>query len=159
MSPVDTLSMSEMKSAFHESYLKIHNVTTSEASKAYDKVLFDLHEFIELFFVIRKGYSASYGRYAGLMEVLVDCPELIRTKSSVWLFYGFPIENIYDDFTTVFVKADNAKLTISDYAVLLYISYQDKETQKALEGFSLPLLHEMFNPLVDQNIDAWLLGR
>jgi hypothetical protein len=149
--------MLKMESAFHESYTKINNATSSEADKAYDKVLFNLHEFVELFFVIRKGYNASYSRYSGLMEVLLECPELIRHNSSIWLFHDFPIENIYNDFATTFIKANNIKLTTSDYAVLLYVSYQEKETQKALEGFSLSLLHEMFNPLVDQNINAWLL--
>jgi hypothetical protein len=79
--------------------------------------------------------------------------------AGIWLFYGFsyPVEGFFEKLAYCIITNYNEDFTYSDYASLLYASLQEDEVKSTLEGLPLSMLNDMFKPVIQQNIDAWLL--
>jgi hypothetical protein len=70
----------------------------------------------------------------------------------LWLFYNFPFEDFNTRLQTLILTKNDIDLTEADYALLLYISYQE---DKLFENIPLPMLHDIFGPLADKNLKEW----
>jgi hypothetical protein len=73
-----------------------------------------------------------------------------------WLFYDFPVEEMRKNLFTISLTHGLKSLTVSDYALAIHISLQDDKTQAFLQGLSLPLLHDMFDPVAEEKYQDWL---
>jgi hypothetical protein len=84
-----------------------------------------------------------------------DTTRFARNKI-VWLF----ATELPDDFDKrlhhiIDENSDRPDLTQEDYTLLLYLSYQNDKTQ-ALKTAPMSMLHDMFQPVVDNFIKIWI---
>jgi hypothetical protein len=100
----------------------------------------------------RNSYAlmADFGRWNSL-----GLASILKRHKSVWLFVGLDSKDFEERAQNLIIKLNNKELTVSDYAVLLYLSYQDAETRKSFEGIPLSVLHEIFDPLANEKVSEW----
>jgi hypothetical protein len=75
--------------------------------------------------------------------------------SALWLFWTENIEIKYDDLVQLLIRVNNFDLSVNDYALLLYVSYQDEETRNLLNSFPMSMLREMYEPIQAAHYAEW----
>jgi hypothetical protein len=73
----------------------------------------------------------------------------------VWLFWNSETILNPEDLIRLIVELDDLSLTEGDYALLLFLSYQDVETQALIKALPLSMLHDMYAPLADAKFEDW----
>jgi hypothetical protein len=82
-------------------------------------------------------------------------PTIFSKNKAVWLFF----RDIPDDFEKrsqkLIIDINDDKLSIGDYALLLYVSYQDEDVKEVLNALPLPMLYEVYESIIDSTIASW----
>jgi hypothetical protein len=76
-------------------------------------------------------------------------------QKAIWLFWKSETTFSPDDLIRLVVELDDLSLTESDYALLLFLSYQDVKTQALIKALPLSMLHDMYEPLAEANFEKW----
>jgi hypothetical protein len=76
---------------------------------------------------------------------------------SMWLLFDLPTEHLNEKLFSVIAIDPEIRLTPTDHAVMIYVSYQDEETQALLKGLPLSFLHDTFDAIARENFTKWLL--
>jgi hypothetical protein len=74
----------------------------------------------------------------------------------LWLLYDFPIENFQEQLAAFMIMNEKETLLVSDYIILFYSSLQEPEMKVTLEGLPLPVLYDICNPVVEDNVQKWI---
>jgi hypothetical protein len=103
--------------------------------------------------ILNDGYTAYSG--PGKIKYIIDY--FVEFSNEIWLFYNLPIERFEEKLAAFMVGVDReADLSASDYALLFYSSLQDEAFKADLEGLPLPLLRDTLNPVIRDNLIAWM---
>jgi hypothetical protein len=148
-----------MNEKFAKAYEKAH--PKEEADASYDSRLNAL-SFANTKFNIRHWYidtKCDFFKYNSvdddfIKRCKVDENLLIEDKG-MWLFWLAGYENIVERFESLLIEINDPKLKMSDYAVLLYVSYQEESIRKTFEGLPLKMLYEIYEPIMEANIASW----
>jgi hypothetical protein len=115
------------------------------------KVLYpEFHDIIWWFNYINYSENHSFSYLAGRSSA----ESVIRDKS-MWLFHGYAVEDFEERMRALVIEKNDSSLTIGDYAMLLFASYQDAETSKNLSTMPLSMLHDIFAPISNKNFTEW----
>jgi hypothetical protein len=86
----------------------------------------------------------------------------LTDKKMFWLFCNTGSETPFpalDDFTEIVtqlvLEKNNEFISLEEYAMLIYISYQDEEMKKALKTLPLPMLRDTLLPIAENNKRKW----
>jgi hypothetical protein len=74
----------------------------------------------------------------------------------MWLLHDFPIENLCEKIFASLVNNSNHNFTVSDHALLIYVSSLSEEEQSSFSVLPLDILHDIFDPLAQSNYESWL---
>jgi hypothetical protein len=141
---------------FMVAYNAVHKPTESggDLFSIDERLAFAFNQLVNFWNYVDKKNSGAFMATYGYWKSLGLATILERHKS-VWLFVNVATEDFEERAQNLIIELDNKELTISDYAVLLYLSYQDEETRKTFEDIPLAMLHDMLDPLADQKISEW----
>jgi hypothetical protein len=124
---------------------KIYQTVYPDADNLNSK-LFEVYDYTSKWFKSLNHGGSAYQAYSD---------EFVRSYLCVWLLYNFPVNNFNEKFIHFVIKTNKKKLSPTDCAMLFYISLQDDETKKALEGFSMLTLHNILDPVAESNFNVW----
>jgi hypothetical protein len=87
-------------------------------------------------------------------------------KKIWWLFWDVCMIDTRNGFLeraqTMIIDYNDLSLTLNDYALMLYASYQPEDTQNVMATFPSVMLETIFEPIAKENMfswcDAWLQG-
>jgi hypothetical protein len=85
----------------------------------------------------------------------------LEGRKIFWLFWDTDekICDKYDDFseraTNLILEQNYEHTTLEEYAALLYISYQDEETQQVLRNTPSSMLDDILIPIAENNKIQW----
>jgi hypothetical protein len=120
----------------------------------------DAFELCYLFVTIHRhcqdladGYKAlsSGKRYS---MVLDSC--ILKYNKIYWLFYKMPFESFSQQLQSLMIKRNDLSLNTYDYTLLFYVSLQESELQRSVEGLPLSMLYDIFTPIADANQKKWM---
>jgi hypothetical protein len=75
----------------------------------------------------------------------------------LWLVKDLSFDILSKALFIVLAKSDGKyDLNVSDYILMTYVSLQDEQDKALLEGLSLSLLHDMFDPVAEEKYRAWI---
>jgi hypothetical protein len=101
---------------------------------------------------MNEGYTTNFQRFGSFtVEDYIE-----SACSEIWLFYNFPVDDFIKKLAAYLIKSSFTNLSTHDYVILFYISLQEPEFKESLEGVPLPLLHDIFNPIIKNNINIWI---
>jgi hypothetical protein len=75
--------------------------------------------------------------------------------SALWLFQAEGKEIDYADLLNLIIRVRDFDLSPNDYALLLFLEYQDSETKNLLKGLPMSMLRETYQPLMDAHHEEW----
>jgi hypothetical protein len=81
---------------------------------------------------------------------------ITERMKGMWLFHNFPVEDFHKRARDIIIERHDWRLDVTDYGVLIYISYNEDKVRKTLEGLPLSVLHAFYAPLIDDNFYDWL---
>jgi hypothetical protein len=143
---------------------------TEDYRKAYpfteytEKALYRVNHFKhkETYFLIRRFYTDITGdflKYNKLDEEFVERTkqdeQILVEDKGIWLFWRENYDDLRIRLRELIITLNDSKLTVSDYSLLLYLSYQKEDIRKTFEGLPLEMLHGIFEPVMDANIASW----
>jgi hypothetical protein len=108
--------------------------------------------------VMNYGYRKTKSQYPSLVEGLKMFDISTMDEMEMWLLYGFSTDGFYERLISIMVENRDTSLVVSDYALLLYISYQEPEVAEDLKKIPFYLLHDMFDSVAEANVRLWLKG-
>jgi hypothetical protein len=77
----------------------------------------------------------------------------------VWLFWqGIPKDYLKRS-REIYIRYFDENLTVGDYLLLMFISYQDEETRDAVQDLPMDMIYDIYQPLIDSAIDDWRISR
>jgi hypothetical protein len=74
----------------------------------------------------------------------------------IWLFYKGVPEDYLQRSHEIYVRYLNEELTVGDYILLIFISYQDEETREAVQDLPMPMLYDIYQPLISSSYEEWV---
>jgi hypothetical protein len=73
----------------------------------------------------------------------------------MWLFWNSGIVLLPEDLIQLILKIDKIEISSEDYALLMFLSYQNEDIKKLGETMPLSTLKEMYEPLAKSNFEEW----
>jgi hypothetical protein len=148
------LSITEQQQIFIKTYNTLHPeydnsnfyTFTTEIKNAY----YIYSGVVSWWYVMNEEYAVFIGRHGDINEYTV-----VEEIRCLWLFYDFPVHDFHEKLISLILEVDQHSLYASDYAVLLYASLLEDKT---FNGLPLSMLHNVFDPVAQQNFEAWLKG-
>jgi hypothetical protein len=74
-----------------------------------------------------------------------------------WLFCDMNFVSLVYQLRSFIIEKNDLTLDSKDYALLFYVSLQNKEVQNATHNLTLNMLHEMFFPIAEEKFNKWKL--
>jgi hypothetical protein len=152
VSEIPVLNSTKQLQVFMETYNILHprhNSLDLHSLNREDRELYYVYaNFLSWWHVMNEGYSQASVRNGKLLNQYAAI-EQIRC---VWLFYDFVVNDFHKKLITIILNSDRSVLSASDYALMLYVSSLEDTTFNKLP---LPVLHDIFDPLAQQNITTW----
>jgi hypothetical protein len=120
--------------ALHVSIMSMWRETSYSASKS------PQHRFTDYLTFLARGDGYMFNDY-----------------KTIWLFHKDGIKIDSDELMDVIIERNDVKLNTSDYILLLYLSHQPEEMRNMTKVLPVSILHEMYDPLADEEISNWSL--
>jgi hypothetical protein len=156
MSYIDSLNEQETKD--YKFFTNIYNCLHPEVkdidfSYKRDNELFEIYDtFLTFWEYIFEGYQALWIEDSESAQELIDGKDQYEDCIGVWLLDGSPVD-ITDELLATFISnVNDENLTVSDHAILLYVSlFEEKE----FEGVPLSMLQDVFVPIAHHKFALW----
>jgi hypothetical protein len=141
---------------FKKAYREVHDVDEHDiiAIIREDKLLTTISSLESKLNILNR-QAVNVRSYEQVLRQIARQETLFAENKFVWLFLGNVPKDFYDRLLELVITENNEKLTIGDYALLLYLTYEEKDIQDALKDVPLSILKMTYEPLVDSTIDAW----
>jgi hypothetical protein len=104
-------------------------------------------------------YANSSKDYLGLTYSAATKMRINRVAEQhklFWLFKDMPLDDYSERIKFFIIDKNDAEVSILDYAVLLYVYFQDKNTKQTLEKLPLSMLYDILVPIADENFKSWM---
>jgi hypothetical protein len=83
---------------------------------------------------------------------------MFNDYKTLWLFHKDGIKIDSNELMDLIIERNDASLNSSDYILLLYLSHQPEEIKNMTDVLPVSILHEMYDPLANEEIYNWSLG-
>jgi hypothetical protein len=80
---------------------------------------------------------------------------IFSENKAVWLFFRDIPKDFVERSQKLIIGINDETLDIGDYALLLYVSYQDEDIKEVLNALPLPMLYEVYESVIDSTITKW----
>jgi hypothetical protein len=149
---IPVLNSTEQLQVFMETYNILHPEHISfdiHSLNREDRDLYYIYaNFLSWWHVMNEGHSKTSTRNRKLLNEYAAIEQI----GCIWLFYDFSVNNFHKKLITIILNSNKSILSASDYALMLYVSSLEGTTFNKLP---LPVLHDIFDPLAQQNITTW----
>jgi hypothetical protein len=146
-----------LSSEFAKAYVLVNPGAPNNSYLVKVRKLEAIHEDLVSFWYHMQNDYASFVRSSPFNNY---SPTMLSTIlndfKGLWLFKGFPVEDFEESAQALLIKLDTLELDISDYAILLYISYQEDSVRSSLENLPISSLRDIFEPMADEKFNSWL---
>jgi hypothetical protein len=134
---------------FVHDYIAVYPDVTQRWDKG-KNLHYDFYDVLWWFDFVINNKNHSFSHLAGSTSL-----ENTLGNRSMWLFYNFSAEDFTERMRALVIAKNDDSLQAEEYALLLFISYQDEETQNNLKDMPLNMLHDIFAPISDKNFAEW----
>jgi hypothetical protein len=138
---------------FKQIYVSLHpeEQYTGRVMSNYALPMYYYYSFINSWDILNCGPLEFFDTFRTTVDDLIE-----ESVTSVWLFYNFPVEDIFKKAAIFIINNCHKDINFFDLYLLFYISLQAKDFKDPLKDLSLSLLHDMFIPVVETNLEKWV---
>jgi hypothetical protein len=145
---------------------------TSDDSDIKETIL-NYKTFVEHYFAAHPDGNSDFGDelHNRLVEIVLSCNSLadeyeygiskglegstLGLSKIYWLFNDLRSMRYSTELRSFVIERNEFSLKAVDYALLFYVSLQNEEIQDAARGIPLSMVHDMFMPIAENNLEKW----
>jgi hypothetical protein len=155
---MDLISSTILYNQFDSSYIRIHSVNGVndayfERKLSLIKIYMDMCEDFRLVedYINDDILTYNFVTYVNTFKT--------RENKALWLFWDKTPKSQATKLKRIIIDKNDEKLTKNDYALLLYLSYQDNKELRVLKNLPMSMLDAMYSPVYEALYDSWYQKR